>query len=147
MYEKRKKQKVTNDDHLSKIPKIKMVKDEVSKQSTMANVWMSQFLQVANDSNVSLKKLSSMINKCLLQRSDDLSKMVITKWINEHRGSDQMNVWLERAYNERSNDSEKLMLDIFGILHKIKALKIEWKMGTKCLNLISSIIQNYECLM
>merc|ERR1712228_931675 len=125
-----------------KIPKIKF-KDSKNK---MINVWMSQFLQVANDKNVNMKRLSIAICKCLLQRSNDLSKALITKWMNEHRGSEQINEWLLWTVNQQQNiDSEKLMLDIFGILHKIKEFAIEWAPNSQCLNIISSIIHNQQC--
>eukprot|EP01083_Nonionella_stella_P060515 157999_1 len=140
----------------SKIPKFKLnneaqMKANKEQQTQMIDVTLQMFLVIANAQNVPMKKRSSQICKCLLQRSPQICKGVITKWIKQHKGDEKSTLWLQKAMVKLTNpkidlktkkDAEKLIADIFSVMNKAKSLKIDWKPRSKLMDVITSIINN-----
>ena len=139
-----------------KIPKlgVTVITNKLNDKQKMINSYIDMFLSVANLKDISMKKRSNSICKCLLQRTNDLSKSIITIWLKKHNGNQKIIEWLEKAIIKLTNpkinidgkikkDAEKLIIDLFSVIKKIKFLRIEWNLSSTKLNqLFNTIINN-----
>ena len=125
--------------NVSKITKWSFKISKEVKQSNinkMVDVILTQFLQTTNARDVSMKKKWTQICKCLLSRTNDLSKAVITNWLKQYKGDERLCSWLQKAMVKLTNPKiesntkkkcEKFIADMFAVMIKTELFKIGWK--------------------
>eukprot|EP01083_Nonionella_stella_P163508 538369_1 len=120
--------------------------------NAMVDGIVTNFLkQIGRDSSLTMRSRSAAICKCLLQRTPEISRAVITIWIKQHKGDEKIHGWLQKAMVKLTNpsidvrtkkDGEKLICDIFSVMTKCKMFKIGWKPRSKLMDVIASIMNN-----
>eukprot|EP01084_Bolivina_argentea_P041090 75827_1 len=124
---------------------------ETNRQNTKrsnkmtADAVLHILLNFSTETDINFKKCSSKIEECLLNRTDEISKLVISSWLKQFFGHITLNLWLRKAqitlqnpYGDikTKNHAKHLLQNCVILMEKIKTLKIGWNPPHSLLDII-----------